>query len=82
MVAIEDTGHAKIEDIAHLVSGERGRVVLETGDVDYGVWSAGLCQGLIRDIPTCRELVTRIVSQAEAIIRVRWESMFGEAASE
>jgi nitronate monooxygenase len=82
VIAIESAGGAKIEDIAHLVSGKRGKVVFETGDVDYGIWSAGMSQGLIHDIPTCKELVTRIVSEAEAIIRARLEGMVCEAAVE
>lgn len=35
-----------------------------TGDPDYGVWTAGLCIGLIKDIPTCEELVARIEKEA------------------
>lgn len=59
-------------DIAHLASGERGRVnVMEDGDVDGGVWTAGMCQGLIHDIPTTAELVANIVGEAEGIIRGR-----------
>jgi nitronate monooxygenase len=79
VVAIESAGDAKIENVAHLVSGKRGKVVFETGDVDHGVWSAGMSQGLIRDIPTCKELVTRIISEAEAIIRRRLDGMLCEA---
>jgi NAD(P)H-dependent flavin oxidoreductase YrpB (nitropropane dioxygenase family) len=75
VISIESAGGAKIENLAHLVSGKRGKVVFETGEVDHGVWSAGMSQGLIHDIPTCRELVARIVSEAEAIIRARLESM-------
>jgi NADH:quinone reductase (non-electrogenic) len=45
--------------------------VLETGDIDAGIWSAGQVQGLIHDIPSCRELVERIVREAEEIIRAR-----------
>lgn len=68
VVAIESKGNATINDISHLVAGKRGRVVFETGDVDHGIWSAGIVQGLIRDIPTVEELVTRIVNGAEEII--------------
>jgi NADH:quinone reductase (non-electrogenic) len=75
VISIEGAGGAKIEDLAHLVSGKRGKVVFETGDVEHGIWSAGMSQGLIHDIPTCKELVTRIVSEAEAIIRARLEAM-------
>jgi nitronate monooxygenase len=71
VVAIEKKGGAKIEDIAHLVSGQRGKVVYEQGDPDHGIWSAGMVQGLINDIPTCKDLVERIVREAETLIRNR-----------
>ncbi len=71
VVEIEGRGGATIDDVAHLVSGEKGRKALEEGDLDLGVWSAGMVQGLIRDIPTCAELVGRIVAEAEEIIRGR-----------
>jgi len=56
------------EDVAHLAAGERGAIVLETGDLEAGVWCAGQTQGLIWDVPTVAELVTRIVADAEAAI--------------
>jgi nitronate monooxygenase len=62
---------ATFEDIRDLVAGVRGVKVYETGDVDHGIWSAGMVQGLIRDIPTCEELITRIVRDAEEIITGR-----------
>jgi nitronate monooxygenase len=71
VVAIEKKGGAKIEDIAHLVSGQRGKVVYEAGDPNHGIWSAGMVQGLIKDIPTCKVLIERIVSEAEQLIRAR-----------
>ena len=57
--------------VPQLVAGTRGAQVYDTGDTDYGIWSAGQTQGLIHDIPTCKELVERIVGEAEAIIRGR-----------
>jgi NAD(P)H-dependent flavin oxidoreductase YrpB (nitropropane dioxygenase family) len=39
--------------------------------MEHGIWSAGTCMGLIKDIPTCKELVERIVSEAEQMIRGR-----------
>jgi len=48
-----------------------GRAVYEAGDPDFGIWSAGMVQGLIHDIPTCAELIARIVAEAEAIIATR-----------
>jgi nitronate monooxygenase len=62
---------AKFEDVAHLVRGAQGRVLLETGDLDAGLVWAGQVQGLIRDIPTVAELMRRIVSEATDIIRKR-----------
>ncbi|MFN3232487.1 MAG: NAD(P)H-dependent flavin oxidoreductase [Alphaproteobacteria bacterium] len=59
---------ATFDDIRDLAAGVRGRKVYETGDVEAGVWSAGMVQGIINDIPTCEELVSRIVEDAERII--------------
>ena len=39
---IESKGGMKIEDIAHLVKGERGRTVMDDGDLDNGIWSGGM----------------------------------------
>jgi nitronate monooxygenase len=75
VVAIEKKGGATIDDLKHLVAGQRGRVVYETGDPEFGIWSAGMVQGLIHDIPTCAELVSRIVREAEAIISARLDRM-------
>ena len=68
---IEGRHDSQFEDVADLVAGERGAVVLEAGDMEHGIWSAGMSAGLIHDIPTVAELVTRMVSQAEEIINER-----------
>jgi nitronate monooxygenase len=60
-----DTEFADVED---LVAGERGEVVLDTGDMEHGIWWAGVSAGLVYDIPTVAELVSRIVMEAERII--------------
>ncbi|HEY5288998.1 MAG TPA: nitronate monooxygenase family protein [Caulobacteraceae bacterium] len=70
-----ERGGAKFEDVRELVAGTRGKVVYETGDPDHGIWSAGMIQGLIHDIPSCAELIGRIVGEAEAIIHGRLEGM-------
>jgi NADH:quinone reductase (non-electrogenic) len=62
---------AKFEDVAHLVRGAQGRVLLETGDLDAGLVWAGQVQGLIHDIPTVAELIQRIIHEATDIIRSR-----------
>jgi len=74
VVALERKG-ATFDDVRELVAGVRGRVVYETGDPDHGIWSAGQVQGLIHDIPTCAELVSRIVREAEEIIGRRLKGM-------
>ncbi|RVX69550.1 hypothetical protein B0A52_06614 [Exophiala mesophila] len=58
----------QFEDVAHLMSGARGKNVYETGDIDAGVWSLGLVAGLIHDIPTCKDLAAKIESDAEKIL--------------
>ena len=71
VVEIEGRGDATFDDVRDLVAGTRGRKVFENGDPDYGVWSAGMCQALIHDIPTVAELVERIVGEADEIISGR-----------
>jgi nitronate monooxygenase len=71
VVEILSRPESKFEDVAHLVRGAQGRVLLETGDLDAGLIWAGQVQGLINDIPTVAELIERIMSEAEGIIRHR-----------
>lgn len=59
------------ESIADLVRGARGREGLVSGDIDHGIWTSGLVQGLIDDIPPVAELVERIVAQARDLCRHR-----------
>jgi nitronate monooxygenase len=71
---------AKFEDIAHLVRGAQGRVLLETGDLNAGLVWAGQVQGLIHDIPTVAELMGRIVREATDIIRSRLAGFISDPA--
>lgn len=57
----------KFEDIIEQVAGVYPRIMME-GDMDAGAWSCGMVAGLINDIPTCKELIDRIMKQAEDII--------------
>lgn len=59
----------QFSDVRDLVSGARGRTVYEVGDPDLGIWSAGLSQGLIDDIPTVADLITRIMAEADDLIQ-------------
>ncbi|MBV8701179.1 MAG: nitronate monooxygenase, partial [Bradyrhizobium sp.] len=74
VVAMEKQG-ATFDEVRELVAGARGKMVYATGNADEGIWSAGQVQGLIHDIPSCGELVSRIIREAEAIIRSRLEGM-------
>jgi len=60
----------KIEDIHDQVAGVYPRIMRE-GDMDAGAWSCGMVVGLIHDIPTCKELIDRIMTEAEHLIRQR-----------
>ncbi len=60
----------KFEDIAPEVAGVYPRILME-GEMDLGAWSCGMVAGLINDIPSCKELIDRIMSEAESIIRNR-----------
>ena len=75
VVAIEKQGGATFDDIKHLVAGTRGRDALSAGDTNGGIWSAGMVQGLIEDVPTVKELLDRIMTEAEAIIEGRLAGM-------
>jgi NAD(P)H-dependent flavin oxidoreductase YrpB (nitropropane dioxygenase family) len=75
VVAISNRDGAEFADIHPLVSGAKGRVGLETGDINAGLIWAGQVQGLIHDIPTCAELIGRIMGDAEAIIGRRLAGM-------
>lgn len=82
VVAISARAEAVFEDIRGLVAGAKGRVALETGDLEAGLIWAGQVQGLIHDIPTCESLITRIVNDAERIISRRLNGFIaGSSAS-
>ena len=70
VIAAEKEGRP-FEDVAYLVKGVRGREGLATGDTDHGIWTAGMVQGLIHDVPSVQELVDRIIEEAEDLIRQR-----------
>ena len=60
----------KFEDIIEQVAGVYPKIMLE-GTMDAGAWSCGMVAGLIRDIPSVRELIDRIMAEADGIIRQR-----------
>jgi nitronate monooxygenase len=76
VLAIEQAGRP-FEEVADLVRGVRGLEGLRSGELDHGIWSAGMVQGLIHDVPTVKALVDRIVADAEALIRGRLQRALG-----
>ncbi|MGB5810670.1 MAG: nitronate monooxygenase family protein [Polyangiales bacterium] len=60
----------KFEHIINEVAGVYPRIMLE-GDMDAGAWSCGMVAGLIHDIPTCQELIDRIMTEADQLIQRR-----------
>lgn len=64
----------RFEDIAAEVAGVYPRIMKE-GEMDAGAWSCGMVAGLIRDVPTVKELIDRIMAEAESLIRSRLTSM-------
>jgi len=66
----------RFEDIRAEVSGVYPRI-MQKGETDVGTWSCGMVAGLIHDIPTCKQLIDRIMVEADAIIRQRLATMAG-----
>tara|TARA_B100000459_G_scaffold111727_1_gene65479 strand:- start:228 stop:1202 length:975 start_codon:yes stop_codon:yes gene_type:complete len=75
VVEIESSGSATFDDVKDLVAGQRGRKVFEEGDLEHGIWSAGISVARVKDVPSCKEMVSRLVSEAEAIIDGRLQSV-------
>jgi nitronate monooxygenase len=64
----------KFEDIIEEVAGVYPRI-MQGGEMDAGAWSCGMVAGLIHDIPSVQDLIDRIMSEAETIIRGRLEGL-------
>ena len=75
-----ERGGGEFADVRELVAGKRGAEVWEGGDPEHGIWWAGMAQGLIHDIPTIDELVTRMVAEATELINGRLRAAVGDAA--
>ena len=75
VISLEKQTGTQFPDVASLVAGTRGRAVYSSGDWDNGVWSVGMAQGLVYDIPTVEQLVSRIVGDAGDLIANRLASL-------
>ncbi len=60
----------QFSDVIEQVAGVYPRIMMQ-GEMDAGAWSCGMVAGLINDIPTCKELIDRIMAEADAIIHKR-----------
>jgi nitronate monooxygenase len=69
-------------DVRDLVAGARGRRVFEDGDPEAGIWTVGMCQGLISDIPTVADLLDRMIDEANELITARLAGLVGARAEE
>ena len=70
VVALERRpGGVEFDELRPLVAGTRGRDALRAGQLDEGVVSAGMVVGLIDDVPSCAELIERIVRDCRASLR-------------
>ncbi len=78
VVAIEGKpGDTDFAELQPLVAGSRGKEnVLEQGDTEGGIWTAGQVIGLINDIPSCADLLQAMVQEAEFEIKQRVAAMF------
>ncbi len=80
VLEIESRGNATIDDIKQYMSGLEGKKMIETGDLNEGVFSSGQVIGLIRDVPTVQELFDRIVGEATALITQQLPGMVRNGA--
>ncbi len=69
-IEAEKGADLKFTDIIEQVAGVYPQIMLE-GTMDAGAWSCGMVAGLIHDIPTCKELIDRIMREADEIINQR-----------
>ncbi|NND66324.1 MAG: nitronate monooxygenase [Halioglobus sp.] len=74
-VAEVEAEGGEFTDVHEMVSGKNQEKAWSTGDIEAGMVTVGMCGGLINDIPTCEELVSNIMSDAEAIIEQRLGGM-------
>ncbi|TQW02020.1 2-nitropropane dioxygenase family oxidoreductase [Cordyceps javanica] len=65
----ESSETGNFEEVADLVMGRRGKEVFTSGDPERGIWTAGQVMGLIHDIPTCKELLSRMEQEAEVALQ-------------
>jgi NADH:quinone reductase (non-electrogenic) len=68
VLAVEAKGGG-LEQLIPLISGQKVKEAWETGNVDNAPMMMGQSVGLVKDIPTCKELIERMVAEADADIK-------------
>ncbi|KGD65012.1 2-nitropropane dioxygenase [Alcanivorax nanhaiticus] len=61
----------KFEYIVDLVAGVKGKAALTSGEIDGGIWTSGIVQGLIDSYPSCAEIIDDIMTECTATINDR-----------
>ncbi|MFW9941898.1 MAG: NAD(P)H-dependent flavin oxidoreductase [Promethearchaeota archaeon] len=59
---------AGLQEIIQVASGQNALKMYREGDIDAGMVSCGQGVGLVKDIPTVKELLDRIMKEAEEVI--------------
>ncbi len=80
VLEIEAKGGATIDDIKQYMSGLEGRKMIDNGDMDNGVFSAGQVIGLMHDIPSVQELFDRIIAEATELLSRRLPGVVQDGA--
>lgn len=75
VVKLSQDPNLEFDQIRPYVSGLKGKLALDNGDIDTGLITAGQVLGLIHDIPTCDALIQRIVQDAEQLIQQRFTKL-------
>src|SRR5438270_2222312 len=65
-------------DLAPLIGAARWMQAMESGDIDGGAIPLGMVVGLIDDLPSCGELIARIVQQARTLVQGRLPAVVGQ----
>ncbi|WP_456599076.1 NAD(P)H-dependent flavin oxidoreductase [Blastococcus sp. SYSU DS0616] len=65
------------DDVRDLVAGARGRLVFEEGDLERGIWTSGISQGLVHDVPAVAEVLDCMIREAHELIHGRLATFAG-----
>ena len=64
ILEIENRG-GELRELAPLITGDNYKIAMDKGDVDNALFMVGQSIGLFHDIPSCQELLDRMIKEAE-----------------